>query len=72
MNLTTSVLGHIFYFEFAYDLTLTLGRVYEDQKINGQSLYYFNPHMSFWSCYKSPNNKQIKMSSSNEGVEPVQ
>ncbi|MPC68798.1 hypothetical protein E2C01_063008 [Portunus trituberculatus] len=23
-----------------------------------ESLYYFNPHISFWSCIKSPNSKQ--------------
>ena len=27
---------------------LTLGRVYGSEKIIGQSLYYFNPNMSFW------------------------
>ena len=35
------------------------------------SLYYFYPHMSFWSCLKSPNNKQNKykkMCPSTEGV----
>ena len=31
---------------------------YGGQKINGQSLYYFDPHMSSWSCLKSMNNKQ--------------
>ena len=25
---------------------------------NGQSLRYFSPHMSFWSCIESTNNKQ--------------
>ena len=34
---------------FLYDWTilLTLERIYGDQKINDQSLYYFNPHMIF-------------------------
>ena len=26
---------------------ITLGRVYGSQKFDAQSLYYFNPHMSF-------------------------
>ncbi|MPC35313.1 hypothetical protein E2C01_028734 [Portunus trituberculatus] len=34
---------------FGYDNTilLTLGRVYGGHKINGHSLHYFNPHISF-------------------------
>ena len=32
--------------------------VYGGQKINGQSLYYFDPHTSFWTCIKSPSNEQ--------------
>ena len=58
-----SVLGHIFT-SFGCDWTifLALGRVYggQQQKINGYSLYYFGPHMSFWSCIKSIDNKQNK------------
>ena len=39
-----SVLGH-FYHEFGYDemISLLLGMVYRGQKINGQSLSYFDP-----------------------------
>ena len=39
-----------------YETLMTLERVYGGQKINGQRLHYFNPHMSFWSCIKSTNN----------------
>ena len=37
---------------------------------SGQSLYYFNPHTSFWSCIKSPDNSRIniKIRSSTERV----
>ncbi|MPC92918.1 hypothetical protein E2C01_088030 [Portunus trituberculatus] len=28
-------------------ILFTVGRVYGGQKINGHSLYYFNPHISF-------------------------
>ena len=28
------------------------------RRLEGQSLYYFNPLMSFWSCRKSSSNKQ--------------
>ena len=58
-NSTPSVLEHIF-MSFGCDLTilLTLEWVCGSQKINSESLYYFYPHMSFWSSIKSTNNKQ--------------
>ena len=55
-----SVLRHIFT-SFGYNMiSLTLGKVYGGYKINTQSLYCFNPHMSFWGYIKSTNNKQNK------------
>ena len=46
-----SVLGHILTTRFEYNGTILLpsGRVYAGQKINGQSLYYFNPPCEFFS-----------------------
>ena len=32
---------------FIRDVCVALGRVYGGHKINGQNLYYFNPHISF-------------------------
>ena len=60
--------GTHFYQSFASDKTflLTLGRVYGGQKINGQSLDYFDLYMSFLSFIKSINNKQNK----NENASP--
>ena len=39
----------LFTISFDCDSTilLTLGRVYGGQKINGQNIYYLNPHMGF-------------------------
>ena len=56
---TPSVLGYIFIFCFWYIkmILLTLGKLYGGEKINGQSLHCSNPHISFWSCTKSSNNK---------------
>ena len=47
--LSPSVLGHILIASFGCDQTvlLALGRVYGGEKINGQSVYYFNRHLSF-------------------------
>ena len=43
-----SVLGHIFTMSFVSDkILLPIRSVYGGPKINGQSLYYFYPHMSF-------------------------
>ena len=51
-----------FYYEFWVwlDDFIEIKKFYVGQKINGQSLYYFNPHMSLCKCIKSPNdnNKQ--------------
>ena len=67
-----SVLRHIFTMSFGYDYTvlLTLARVYGGKKINDQSLYYFNPHMSLWSCIKWIDNRKMdmKMRPCTEGV----
>ena len=45
VKLTPSLLGHIFNtsFECVCTISSTSGRVYGGQKINGQSLYCFNP-----------------------------
>ena len=49
--LTPSLLGHFFFLtmglECDYTISLTLLKFYGRQKINGRSLYYLNPHMSF-------------------------
>ena len=52
--LAPSVFGHIFIMSLVCDqmILLTLGQVYGGQEINGQSLHYFNSHMSFWSRMK--------------------
>ena len=60
--LTPSVLGRIFTMSFKHDKTilLTLGRVYRDKNVNGQSLHHFNSLLIFWSCIKLRNSKQNK------------
>ena len=53
LRLTPSVLGNIFTTNLGYDETtlLILGRVYGVQKINGQSLYYYDiPHEFLKLC----------------------
>ena len=68
--LIPSVLGHIFTTSFGCDETTTLGGVYGGQKIDGESLYYYNSHMIFRRCMKLINNKQniYEKHSSTEGV----
>ena len=52
-HLTRPVLGHILITSYGCDKTLlTLERVYGVEKTNGQSLYYFKPHMSHVKLYK--------------------
>ena len=65
--LMLSILGQ---FWCEWTIALTLGRIYGGQKFNGQSLYYFNLHISLWRRIKSPNNKQsqYKIASNTEGV----
>ena len=62
MWLTPSVLEYIFTmtFECDYTIQLLIGRIYGGQMINSQSLYYFNPHISFWICRKLTNVNQNK------------
>ena len=57
--LTSSVLGHVFtaIFLIWLDDFITLGTIYGGQEVNGQTLHYFNPQMSFWSCIE-PISKQ--------------
>ena len=49
-------------------ILLTLGGVYWGQKMNGQSLYHFNPHTSFWRCIKSTNDKQNEYRKASQSV----
>ena len=52
---------------------LALARVFGRQKLDGQSLFYFNPHVIFWSCIKSTNNEQnMKMRRTAEEVKLLQ
>ena len=58
--LTLSVLGHILTESLGVIRRVTLIRVYEGPKINGQNLYYL------WSSTKSTNNKKNKYENRSE------
>ena len=49
VDITPSVLGRFLTTRLGCDymILLIIGRVYVGQKITGQNLYYFHPHMSF-------------------------
>ncbi|MPC10143.1 hypothetical protein E2C01_002772 [Portunus trituberculatus] len=52
--LIPSVLGHILTLKFVYHWTilLILERIHGSQKINGNSLHYFNPLHKFLKLYR--------------------
>ena len=50
---------------------MTLDGIYGGPKINGKRLYYFDPHMNFWSCIELTNDMQnnMKLHSNTESEE---